>query len=1205
MESLQFTSKGPKFPGHLVNAMINGDVVFLCGAGISAPQLPSFYELVNECFIRLRLEKSAAEENSFCAGRYEEVLGSLSRRIVDPNELSRVIAEILDTEDAPDLFHHHTILRLSRMIDNQPLVVTTNFDTLLEQALFEREKLEDVQATSFAGQSMPSPGGADFGGIIHLHGRIANDRLGLNATPLVVTSANYGEAYMRGGWASRFLFDLCRCRTIVLIGYRAGDAPVRYLLNVLEADRQRFPDLHRVYALDAIDEHEKVDGRWQALAVEPITYKYESDAESGGKGHSALWRDLDRLAEVVEKPHATRQKWAREVLERNCNQAQEIELDRIAWLYRGYRDLWKTAVESIEDASWFDFFNDWKLWSDDLASSVIAAWIARDFESGQRFKMAIEWQRNIGRSLADKVSPYLRSERGLSDFWSKMWRLFLLNWPHRSLDQGGSTDYVRIINLLKNGVALNDDLEKAVSSLSPVLELSPRVSHLFGVSAPEIPERIDHLAWTRLKVTDGYGAAQVLDALVEFADPCTIMALATAKLESVVGLSVDMDAIGEGFDSVSNDLPSIEPHQQNEHREGPVYLVELISRVLRNAVEKDWSTTHRLVERWPTMTGELGIRLWLHALRETMLYTADEAINGLMDLSDEHFWTLRREIALVLRDRASDATYDSITAIEYRIITEGHTYFNSIKVAEGLPDWREHARDKAVWLRLNMIDASGSISDTGASELTLIKKRRDYLDREVEDPDFFDSYVSPVRAVLGDAQPISEAREEERLDVARKAIQSPDIEKQQGWLAYCQTDPPGAVDMLENEPLVEKNVQLWFDLVRTLAYSKGGDDTGSKELSPIVFNKLEEASDEFIFQIIRPLTDMYCSYPRSAANGLSAWWLRLFDIAERYDYAQPEPGEDLINLAISSPGGILTQALLIDISEAKKTEGTVGQGYLDTLVRFAESDGRQGLMSRAVLVANAELVMSVACRRIVTILDDVLGRDTLEAEQLRSVLVLCPDLHMSIYRAYSGHIIRGVTEVDSKGGAFDVASKIMAPAISVVTESEEGGGWGLTLDDVAQALRDGPASLREGSVNYLKRYLEDLEGNKADSWRNHIRPLLSCIWPVEIALRDSRQAPHFAVLAIEAGDAFPEAFDWVAPYLEVSNDYMVTLAMRKSEVPEHHPKKALSLLWKMYGESSIDYLYNIQEILDRFVLSLPSIEVDRRFQRLYQKCSLI
>jgi hypothetical protein len=27
---------------------------------------------------------------------------------------------------------------------------------------------------------------------------------------LVVTSANYDDAYMRSGWASRFLFDLCR-----------------------------------------------------------------------------------------------------------------------------------------------------------------------------------------------------------------------------------------------------------------------------------------------------------------------------------------------------------------------------------------------------------------------------------------------------------------------------------------------------------------------------------------------------------------------------------------------------------------------------------------------------------------------------------------------------------------------------------------------------------------------------------------------------------------------------------------------------------------------------------------------------------------------------------------------------------------------------------------------------------------------------------
>lgn len=62
---------------------------------------------------------------------------------------------------------------------------------------------------------------------------------------LVITSADYGDAYMRSGWASRFLFDLCRCKTIVLVGYSAGDAPVRYFSMFSKQIANAFPTYAR------------------------------------------------------------------------------------------------------------------------------------------------------------------------------------------------------------------------------------------------------------------------------------------------------------------------------------------------------------------------------------------------------------------------------------------------------------------------------------------------------------------------------------------------------------------------------------------------------------------------------------------------------------------------------------------------------------------------------------------------------------------------------------------------------------------------------------------------------------------------------------------------------------------------------------------------------------------------------------------------
>lgn len=82
--SLRFSDHGPEFPEQLVDALLKGDVVFLCGAGVSAPQLPGFGGLVSDTFADLNVEMTPSEARSFREFRFEEALGSLSRRIVEP-----------------------------------------------------------------------------------------------------------------------------------------------------------------------------------------------------------------------------------------------------------------------------------------------------------------------------------------------------------------------------------------------------------------------------------------------------------------------------------------------------------------------------------------------------------------------------------------------------------------------------------------------------------------------------------------------------------------------------------------------------------------------------------------------------------------------------------------------------------------------------------------------------------------------------------------------------------------------------------------------------------------------------------------------------------------------------------------------------------------------------------------------------------------
>lgn len=1199
--SLSFSKQGPAFPEQLVDALLAGEVVFLCGAGVSAPQLPGFGRLVEQCFERLNLQKSKSEQQSFEEGRFEEVLGSLSRRIVDPLDMIRTVVELVRPPKLPDLAHHHTILRLSRNLDNLPVIVTTNFDTMLEKAFFEDADARQVRALSFAGQALPSPGSAGFGGIIHLHGRVADENFELEETPLVVTSADYGDAYMRSGWASRFLFDLCRCKTVVLVGYSAGDAPVRYFLNVLAADRQRFPDLRPVYALDAVEAREEADVRWGALAVEPIVYERVIDAETGEKSHSALWRDLEQLADVIERPRTTRWNWAKAILVEPFATVDPTDIDRVVWLLNGHQDLLPVVIETITDVNWFDFLLNRKLWSDQDIISILTSWLARDFKSVDRFKIAIKWMERFGEPLADGIASRIAQTKGLPIFWVRAWRILAMSQPRsdRRLENQSYTTQAT----LHGPVVLNADLHMAVRLLTPVLKLNINAYTLNGDLGFNAPERLIDLFLPEWTLRNIDGAQGLCDALIKVPQPVAIMTIAMAKLQEVVGVSLDIDETGEDFDINDFAVPSVEPHAQNEHRDGVVFLVQLLTQLLPEVSLADKNKGRSLAKTWRHMPGTLWRRLWLHALRNVTLFTADEAITELKTLSINMFWSVRREFALLLRDRATDADPGLVTQVEKRILTEGDAYYERYNIEEGQVDWRSHARDAEVWLRLEMLRVAGVLSEAGSTELAAIKERRNYLDREVEEQDFFRSYSTGVRAVIGNALPITAASDDERLEVARAIIRSPDIEDQLGWSVYCRSDPSGAFDTLKSASLDSSNAPLWNALIGSLSFPQ--EERGSNihgRLSSRIFEVLEPADEAFLGLIISRLVDLYSSIPRQALPKIRNWWPRLFACAIAHDNSSLTESRNLYDDAINSPSGRLTQAALFDIELSRKADKSISPNLLAAIKQAAGTQGRHGTFARGILVNEAGFVLTIDGQNITEILDGALSESNAEGAALRAILVTQPRLSKVVSKTFSKHILRGIVEVEGRGqAAANAAAKIMAPALSIIRNEKEAYSWGITLEDTVNGLRNGRPALREGAAKILMQWSLKIEGGPAEAWRTCISPLLVKVWPRERALREKELTRYFSDLAVNSAEAFPEALEQLLPYLTHLDGSVSLYAIEKSTSPEQFPSETLTLLWRLFGPGTRSSLYGVPDILERMIQSEPSIEFDRRLQSLNQR----
>ena len=1196
--SLCFSTDGPEFPNAFVDSLLAGDVFFLCGAGASAPQMPDFGRLVESTYVALSVERTDSEENAFEKDLFEEVLGSLSRRLSDPSAVMRTVSELLAVPDHPNLSQHRTIVRLSRDLDNRISVVTTNFDTLLERAAAEVMPSETARDISFAGQALPAPGSPCFSGIIHIHGRLADISLGLERTPLVLMSADYGDAYMRSGWASRFLFDLARCKTIVLVGYGARDAPVRYFLNVLEADRDRFPDLKPVYAFGAYErDPEEALRSWGTLAVKLLPY-CKVNPDCGEHDHSPLWRDLAELADVAERPQHSRKTRARAILERPVTEANDVSRRQLGWLIGGRRDLWPEALKAITDPAWFKVFQEEQLWSTEDAAWVIAAWVAWNFQGRGRLECACEWQERLGRPFTEKIEQRLLHAKGLDETWIRVWRLFCLVEPVLRSD----TACYEMRKRLVSGPVLYSDLQKAVSLLAPRFKLRRRSDPAVGENSSRQPTSVGKILLAHMASSDPHGAGELVDALCEMRTRARqILGLATAELRSAVELEAELELIGEDHDINDFDVPSIEKHAQNEHHEGVIFLVRVLSDSLPQAAALDRNYTRGVVRGWTNLPGRIGLRLCLHAMRDAMLFDADEAMSILLSASHSDFWMIRREIALLLKDRAGTASPTLVSQVEERIRQTGDAYYDRYTIEPGETDWRTHARDAAVWLHLNMLRDAGVLSEIGTAELSAITERRDHLNREVEDRDFFRTYSSGFRRIAGDPAPIIEAPEEDRLRVALELAESPDLDLRQGWSAFCRSHPQGAFDSLCKGDVTAATGSLWNDFLHGLASGDEASKGIRDDLSVRAFDHLSEIDADILRPMVSGLSELIQSAPRQRFVDLDGWFERLWKVVSEQPRQPLDLSSDLYDKAINSIAGRLTETLLLEM-DARRQQDIVSSEALRQLVRsIADHEGPAGQLGRAMLTHHAAFLLSIERNCVIDILAPRISASDEEGAALRAVMLSFGSISPNLTQLLKEAVKKGAVESEQSSRAATIAANVLRPAAADI-RGDHSVRWGLTASDVAHVLREAPQEIRSGALEVLAIWLRNDPAGVEEAWCTMITPFFEKVWPKEHKFRDVSLTPHLIDLAVGSGDQFPTAVEFLQPYLSpYDRGYGSLRSIDRSEVPGKFPSETLNLLWLVCGPKSRGSFYEIAKIIDRLIDADPGIKTDRRLQWLEQR----
>ncbi|MDE0508894.1 MAG: SIR2 family protein [Gammaproteobacteria bacterium] len=364
-------------PERLLLAHARGEVLFICGAGVSQPAgLPDFRQLVLDVYETLDppvyevltevpasacnqwqansaglTDRQSAEVKRFVIGDYDVVLGLLERRLDDQSRGdSRVRREVIEQlrsgSKNPAAIHKALISLADR--GGSRTIVTTNFDLLLEiAARRHRPRVE-----SYTLGAIPRPSRRpDFAGVLHIHGAI--DKSPTRLSELVLTDQDFGEFYLRRRVVPDFIYDAARLYHLVLVGYSANDPPMRYLLNAVAADGNRFDDLRERFTFFGVNDPIAMED-WKGRGITPIPYDSADD-------HSALRATLERWAKLsaINGKEKIVDAELRRIVKKSRAAAEESDRDLFDHLFRRENASERVRLASVvskakADIGWLD-----------------------------------------------------------------------------------------------------------------------------------------------------------------------------------------------------------------------------------------------------------------------------------------------------------------------------------------------------------------------------------------------------------------------------------------------------------------------------------------------------------------------------------------------------------------------------------------------------------------------------------------------------------------------------------------------------------------------------------------------------------------------------------------------------------------------------------------------------------------------------------
>lgn len=1209
---------GPDIPQELLTAQEKGEVLFICGAGVSMTiGLPSFRGLVLAVYGALGenwhlhpAEREIMEPNGRLSGQYDRVLRSLERRLTAAGtaQVGRLRERIRDAvraglqppkDQKADLSAHAALLDLSRDAESTVRLVTTNFDTLFERAWPRRGP-----APSFAGPAMPQPKTAGCAGVLHLHGRLADEPLGLAETDLVLTSAEFGDAYLRSGWASRYVYDLVRAYTVVLVGYQADDPPMRYLLEVLEADRQRYADLRQVYAFANVDNDEALTrALWESKGVVPILHNVDADGSYG-----PLYRTILEWRTYAQDPTAWRREQLRQLFA-NDPAASTATVDRVTELLQ-HGDASLLLSELNPPAAWLSLLRQQRIFDSGTANP--GAWIAARLNDPDMIRAAAAHPTFDERTTwyIERALDQKRDELG--PVRARAWEVMLsakklqadiddgFSWYRQAPRiRAGEVGYeVRrlVTNLLRPRLRVGRTFQFYDEPAEPQSEETPIESlHTFMRLDFEPSERNNFHEIVETWPRDERSLAQLLQAL----ERTLLDALENAE---DVGFTV-------GYDRSDSDVPSVAHHEQNRYRSGFYPIVRVIADLWERLAQVAPERAIGLSQPWGQAPFVLLQRLAIFAATNPVHPAADLA-KAIMGLDDHGFWVSAAQVELM---RGLVARWDEFTPrtradIEARI-SAGIPRDLFDEDAFDAQRW-ESVCDNAIYRRLSRLETAGKrLSADSITLLRQIAERHPQWRPSPGDRDDFHSWSETRSGPEGDVGLLKDVPDETLVGEALRIESERQFDQGELWRLFCSSDPDRAFRGLSADAAAGNwNPYPW----RSLFWATGKSFDGILKVG--IADAVLEMPDATLLELAGTIADWIRIHrafldgePREGVSRLWLLWDRLAQLVYAENEAADPRAEDLVDRALNAPGGVLAWTLISHFEASKPGPGA-GLGDLETRFNvIARADSDTGLLGRVYFAralnylhrtapdwTNAEILPRFREEH-----PEALAMWKANAQTRAGSAVLFNTLKAPLLAMIPRPELRDIE-------ADNLATRLLDVLVS--RQLGSGQDYELTPAEVRNLLAVSPERVREHFAWLLWRMQsDDTPGDgqlaaKGTRWRELVGPIFERIWPLDTRLRTERASRNLVQMAMNSDDAFSEAVDAVvdvlAPYELYSLEHTLRLEAAHAALIDRYPRAIIKLSSALIDPLLHPVPRDLSKLLDDCENLDPQIIHDPSFLRL-------